>query len=90
MGIARFRWLIVRGRAVATRSHVRFQAVQSPCRCAERLSVASPYMSVAFLLGIPFSLGVLPIVRQCVWTGMNFVCLLKWFNHWHKELFALI
>ena len=63
MGIVWFRWLIVRGRAVATRSHVRFQAVQSPCMCAERLSVASPYMSVSCPLEIPFSVRVLSLER---------------------------
>ena len=54
MGIAWFRWLIVRGRVAVPR----LQPVFRPCLvrvCAEWLSVASPYLSVVCPLGSPFS-----------------------------------
>ena len=54
MGIAWLCGLSGRGRAVAPRP----QPVFSPFRvrvCAERLSVASPYLSVVCPLGSPFS-----------------------------------
>ena len=73
MGIAWFRGLIVRGRVTKCTAEVgsrvsrdRPQSVPSPFQvrvCAERLSVASPYLPVSRPLLSPFSARVPSVGR---------------------------
>ena len=58
--------VLVRSVSVDSPCAVRSPSVRSPCSvrvCAERLSVASPYMSVFCPLGSPFSVRVLSVGR---------------------------
>ena len=87
MGIAWFRGLIVRGRVTKCTAEVgsrvsrdRPQSVPSPFQvrvCAERLSVASPYMSVFCPLGRLFSVCGVSVRSPLVVCGnhvVNLVC----------------
>ena len=69
MGIAWFRWLIVRGRSVAPRPLVRSQSVPSPCMCGavvRRKSVSARFPSVGESVLSPSSVRWKP-VRWIEW-----------------------